>query len=75
MGIEKYVYSNFDIVTVQRSTMTTPLHSTAQHTHIDGTMNFKRRTAFDHFARQNDIFINNFLLLIRLEKTGQFNEQ
>lgn len=50
MGIEKYVYSNFDIVTVP------PIDDyTAQHTHIDGTMNFKRSTAFNHFVRQNDM--------------------
>lgn len=51
MEIEKYVYSNFDIVTVQRSTMTTPLHRTAQHnTHIEAqwTLNEARYSTTLH---------------------------
>lgn len=62
MGIEKYVYSNFDIVTVQRSAIT-PMytHGTHTHTHIlmaQWTLNEARHSTTLHVKHINKFFVN-----------------
>lgn len=51
----------------------TQTHTTQHNTHIDGTMNFKLITAFNHFARQKYKYKFFFFSLIRSREKKEAN--